>query len=360
MGSSRPCRVTRTSTPRLEFGYQKGFVDANLLIGYSFSDPDLEYAFNSVDGNQGISPIPMKRAHGYAIQARADLTNLFGIGLDIRMEYFNIGQDWVATFGARRETDVLLTDGFVDGQVPTLNIANEFIDWRDKFYESIIGWHGATISPKLTRGALELETEFTFLEYNTDAQDRCTGANITNEQGVPIASQVCPQDPNTGKFYGVYPNFLFTGGMTDQDFYSYANTNDRGRDPRSVYKQNQARRTYIAMFKLGYLFDVGRGLKVETKIKYIFDRDLRDKQVADDDYEGHLIFTKTQISTQLTDELSVRGGFRFDYWDEKHRSGAIVGNRPDYPDYRTVKTNRLFRPQIPARRARPSPGTWSG
>lgn len=322
-----------------EFQYNKGILDGNLLVAYSFSDPDLTYVFNSVDGNQGISPIPMKKAHGYAIKARVDLTNLFGIGLDLRMEYFNIGSDWVATFGARRETDVLLTDGFVDGQVPTLNVANEFIDWRDQFYESIIGWHGGTISPKLTRGSLEAEAEFTFLKYNTDAQDRCVSANMTDENGVNIASQHCPQDSKTGKFYGVYPTFLFPDGMTDQDFFSYANTNDRGRDPRSVYRQNQARTTLITMAKLGYLFDVGRGLKWETKVKFIFDHDVRDKDVDGDDYTGTLLFTRTQVSTQLTDELSLRGGFRFDYWQEKHRSGAIVAGQPDYPDYRTFKTN---------------------
>ncbi|MBW2730869.1 MAG: hypothetical protein JRH20_00665 [Deltaproteobacteria bacterium] len=322
----------------LEMQFNKSFVDSNLLLAYSFSDPDLDYVFNSVDGNQGISPIPMKRAHGYALKARTDLADPFGIGLDIRVEYFNISADWVANFGARRETDVLLTDGFVDGQVPTLNIANEFIDWNDKFYESIVGWHGATISPKLTRGALEVQGEFTFLEYNTDAQDRCTGTNITDQNGVPIASNVCPQD-KAGNYYGVYPDFLFPDGMTDTDFFSYANTNDRGRDPRAVYKQNQARRTLIALLDFGYRFDVGRGLLWETKVKYIYDRDLRDLDVEGDDYAGHLIFTRTQISTQLNDEFSVRGGFRFDYWDEKARSGAVVGGRPDYPDYRTFKTN---------------------
>lgn len=325
----------------LEVQYNKGFFDGNLLLGYSFSDPDLDYVFNSVDGNQGISPIPMKQLHGYALKARADLADPFGIGLDIRVEYFNISADWVATFGARRETDVLLTDGFVHGQVPTLNIANEFIDWRDAFYESIVGWHGATLSPKLTRGALEISGEFTFLEYNTDAQDRCTGANISDQNGVPIASNVCPQD-KAGNFYGVYPDFLFPDGMTDTDFFSYANTNDRGRDPRSVYKQNQARRTIIGLLNFGYRFGVGRGLLWETKVKYIYDRDLRDLDVEGDDYEGHLIFTRTQLSTQLNDELSVRAGFRFDYWDETARSGAVVGGLPDYPDYRTFKTNLFF------------------
>jgi len=324
----------------LELAFSRWKVDANILGAFSRSDPDLSYVFNSVDGNQGISPIPMKTANSYAIKARADVLDPFGIGLDIRLEYFNIGADWVATFGARRETDVLLTDGFVDGQVPTLNIANEFIDFTDPFYEAIIGWHGFTVSPKLVRGALESELEFTLIEYNTDAQDRCTRNGITDENGVPIASLVCPQDPTTGRFYGVYPDFLFGDGMTDTDFYTYANTNDRGRDPRSVYHQNQARRTLIGVFKVGYQFDVGRGLKWDTKVKYIMDQDLRDLDVEQDDYLGHLLFFKTRLATQLTDELGLAVGARFDWWDEKHRSrGMVSSGAPDYPDYRTFKTN---------------------
>jgi hypothetical protein len=322
----------------LELAGSRSFVDANVLVAFSRSDPDLGYVFNSVDGNQGISPIPMKTANSYAVKARADMSDPFGIGLDIRLEYFNIGADWVATFGARREDDVLLTDGFHESQLPTLNIANEFIDFRDPFAESIIGWHGATLSPKLVRGAFEAEAEFTFLEYNTDAQDRCTGNQIKDESGADIASQVCPQDGN-GKFYGVYPTFLFSDGMTDTDFFSYANTNDRGRDPRSVYRQNQARRTLIGMLKLGYQFDVGRGLRWETKLKYIRDVDLRDLDVGEDDYTGDLIFFKTRVGTQLTDELSLALGLAVDWWNETRRSGKMVAGAAEYPDYRTFKTN---------------------
>jgi hypothetical protein len=326
----------------LELGITKWLVDSNVLVGFSRSDPNLDYVFNSVDGNQGISPIPMKTANSYSVKARADLLDPFGIGLDIRLEYFNIGSEWVATFGARRETDVLLTDGFLDGQVPTLNIANEFIDFRDPFYEAIIGWHGATLSPRLVRGALETELEFTLIEYNTDAQDRCTGNDIKDENGVDIAAAVCPQDPQSGVFYGVYPDFLYTDGMTDTDFFSYANTTDRGRDPRSVYRQNQARRTYIGVLKLGYQFNLGRGLRWDTKVKYILDQDLRDLDVEGDDYLGHLIFVKTRFGTQLTDELNVGLGAKFDWWDEKHRSGGFDVDGPRYYDYRTFKTNVFF------------------
>jgi hypothetical protein len=326
----------------LEVQLNRWGIDANVVVGFSRSDPNLGYVFNSVDGNQGISPIPMKTANSYSAKARVDINDPFKIGLDIRVEYFNIGEDWVATFGARREADVLLTDGFLDGQLPTLNIANEFIDFRDPFYESIVGWHGVTIAPKYTHGSLEAEAEFTFLEYNTDAQNRCTGNAITDQDGNPLASQVCPRDPATGKFYGVYPTFLYTDGMTDTEFFSYANTNDRGRDPRSVYKQNQARRTFIAMAKASYRFKVLRGIRWENKVKFIRDTDMRNLEVADDDYKGNLFFAKTQLSTQITDELSLSLGLKFNWWDEKHRSGSIVAGKADYPDYRTWKTNFFY------------------
>ena len=130
------------SNTTLELQLNKGIVDSNVVVGVSYSKPDLGYVANGVDNNDGIFPIPMKEATSYAAKARADIIDPFGIGLSIRFEYFNIGADWVATFGSRRENDVLLTDGFLDGQTPTLNVANEFIDFRDQYYESIIGWHG--------------------------------------------------------------------------------------------------------------------------------------------------------------------------------------------------------------------------
>ena len=324
------------SNTTLELQINKGPVDGNLMAGLSYSAPDTDYVFNGVDGNQGIFPVPMKEAVGYAIKARADIIDPFEMGLSIRVEYFNISEDWVATFGSRRENDALLTDGFVGGQTPTLNVANEFIDFRDDFYESIVGWHGFTISPQYKSGSLEAEAEFTFIEYNTDMQDRCVSGTMTNEIGNPIAADNCPLG-NSGRPYGVYPTFLHSEGMTDTDFYTYANTNNRGRDPRSVYKQNQARRTIITMAKLGYQFDVGRGLRWELKGKYILDTDQRDQHLTDDDYTGHLIFARTKIGTQITDELNLSLGFAFDYWNEKHRSGTVVGGVAKYYDYTTWK-----------------------
>jgi hypothetical protein len=305
------------------------WLSANLLVGGSYSRPNLKYVFDSVDGNQGISPIPLKTVEDYALKARVELLDPFGVGLDIRAEYFNIGSDWVATFGARREVDVLLTDGFLDGQLPTLNIANEFVDWTEPFYESIIGWHGITVLPRWVKGSLELEAEGTFITYNTNMQHRCTHKDS-------------PGCVAAGSPIGQYPDFLFTDGMTDTDFYTYANTNDRGRDPRSVYRENQDRRTFIAVGRGSYLWDVRAGLRLDLKLKYINDQDLRDTTLSGDDYHGNLFIATGRLGIQWNDELNFGVGFKYDHWDEDHRSGVVLAGVPNYNNYETNKEKFYF------------------
>ena len=293
----------------LDFMHLKG------LFGLSYQRPDSRYVFNAVANNQGISPVPMKELSSYAAIVRADFYDPLDLGLDLKLEYFNIGADWVSTFGARRETDVLLTDGFVGGQVPTLNVANEFMDFTEEFYESIIGWHGLTAVGQWSWDALTTELEGTFIEYNTDAQDR------------DVDSQ--------------YPDFLFTDGMTDTDMYSYANTNDRGRDPRSVYHRNQARRTVISMFKAKYSLDFLEGFDLESKFKYIWDADQRDQDLqpdpSADDYLGQIMQARFAVQGGLSERLHLGMGYQLDYWIEANRSGDLIAGRADYADYLTIK-----------------------
>ena len=292
------------------------FIDGmglNTMVGYSWSKTNEDLVFNAVEGSQGFSPVPMGEFHGYAVVSRADIYDPFEMDLGFQFEYFNIGRDWVSVFGARREQDLLLTDGFMDGQVATLNVANEFIDFNEAFYEPIVGWHGFTALTTWTPGDFEGSAEATFIEYNTDTLEG-------------------KLDTDT-----VYPDFLFTDGMTDTEFYSYANTNDRGRDPRSVYKENQNRRTVIGVLKGAYLLDVFNGITFRGKHKTIWDTDLRDLTVANDDYEGWLFFNRLSAETSITDELSILLGYQFDVWLEKHRSGEIIAGVADYPDYTTLR-----------------------
>ncbi len=285
----------------------------NAIGGFSWSKTDDKLVFNSVSGAQGFTPVPMGEHTGYSVVARADVLDPFGIDLDLQLEYFNIGRDWVSVFGARRETDLLLTDGFVEGQVATLNVANEFQDFTEPFYEPIIGWHGATALLTYSPGALEVAAEGTLIEYNTD-----TGTTALD----------------TGK---VYPDFLYTDGMTDTELFSFANTNDRGRDPRSVYHEFQNRRTLIGVAKGAYTFDFHKSVTVRAKHKTIYDTDQRNQTVVGDDYAGVLFFNKLSVEAPLTDEFSAAVGGQFDYWIEQHRSGEVVAGVANYPDYTTMR-----------------------
>jgi hypothetical protein len=294
------------------------WLGVNALFGYSYSKTADGLVFNSVSGAQGFTPVPMGEHHGYASVVRVELFDPLALDLDLQLEYFNIGRDWVSVFGARRETDLLLTDGFMDGQVATLNVANEFQDFTDQFYEPIIGWHGVTAVGTWSPGSLEVTGEGTVIEYNTD-----TGEGRLD----------------TSK---VYPDFLYTDGMTDTELYTFANTNDRGRDPRSVYHEFQNRRTFIGMLKGAYTFDVLGGLTVRAKSKLIYDTDLRNPNIAEaDNYEGILSFNKMSVEAPVTDELSAAVGYGFDLWLEKRRSGEVIAGVANYPDYTTMR-NKVF------------------
>ena len=81
-------------------------------------------------------------------------------GLKIQAEYFNIGSEYNAVAGSRREEDVLITDGFIEGgQLPTLNVANELIDFHDTFYESAVGWHGISLVVEHASRAFDSKAE---------------------------------------------------------------------------------------------------------------------------------------------------------------------------------------------------------
>ncbi|RME20494.1 MAG: hypothetical protein D6806_16250, partial [Deltaproteobacteria bacterium] len=295
-------------------------VVVNFLGGFSLSDINPTYAGNGVAQNQGVYPMIWGDVHDYAAVVRLTMMDAFGVeDLGIKAEGFYIGQHWTSTFGARREDDVLLTDGFIEGgQLPTLNIANEFMDFDEAFYESCIGWQGGTLVLEYLIGELSLKAEGTFIGYNTNAQNRRV-----------YDCDNCLGDP-------VYPSFLYTDGYTDTDLWDYANPKsiDRGRDPRSVYREDQDRHTIIAVLWANYRLDVGRGIELDGKFKMIFDRDGRDTSRSDDDYRGDIYTGRFSAAYPVLDTLKVRLGMQFDWWDEQNRDGSPSRG---YAWYQTTK-----------------------
>ena len=280
-----------------------------------------EYATNLVRNGQGFSPVVFKQdasgvgitSKGYAEKVLVELFDPLQSGLSLKLEYFNIGAEYNAVMGARREADVLLTDGIITGgftrggQLPTLNIANEFVDWDEPWYESVIGWRGATGVLEWVQGPLKASAEYTFVGYNT------------NKQGRDVRNQ--------------YPDFLYTHGFTDTTAYTadgdYANVHDRGKDPRSVYTEFQDRRTHIAVVSGQFLVPAPRGTILNLKAKYVNDRDGRIAGKGDDDYAGDMYLGFVSVTLQPTNELRTLLGYEYAFFDERKRAGTQAAGFAD-------------------------------
>ena len=273
-------------------------LSASVLAGHSASRIDERLMANGVADNAGVYPLVYKNTGGdplddSALRVRAEWSDPFEVGLSLSAEYFYVGEDWTSIFGARREADVLLTDGFAaQGQLPTLNLANEFIDYDEPWYEAIIGWHGGTLLAELELGDVTLGLEGTGLTYNTNGQDR----DVDH----------------------VYPTFQHSEGFTDTDLYDYANTLDRGRDLRSVYREDQDRKTGIGVLKADW--SIARGWRLHVKAKGIYDVDGRDGERDDDDYAGTILQGRAVLDFPVSAFSSGSVGAQLDAWREDNRS----------------------------------------
>ncbi|MEM7678699.1 MAG: hypothetical protein AAF449_22185, partial [Myxococcota bacterium] len=115
----------RAINASLDATYSPSFADfivVSGLVSFSSNRADLDYSTNSVESDQGFSPViflfdededgnrTSRAANDFAGTARVEVFDPFGIGLSFKAEYFNIGSEFNAHFGSRREADVLLTD----------------------------------------------------------------------------------------------------------------------------------------------------------------------------------------------------------------------------------------------------------
>lgn len=285
------------------------WLSINQFVGLSIGLLDQQLSANAVEMNQGVSPVVYKDTIDFAIKTRLEAADPFRVGLSFKAEYFYIGPEWNSIFGARREADVLLTDGFLSGgQLPTLNLANEFIDFDEPWFESCIGWHGGTLLAQYADAGFNGSIEGTYIWYNTNAQ----GRDVDH----------------------VYPTFLHSEGYTDTDLYDYANTTDRGRDPRSVYKRDQDRQSIITVLNLSQDFDALHGIELAAKVKYIYDVDFRSHTTTADDYKGHIITSNVKLAMGVAEGLRIEVGSQFDWWHEDKRKGTL---QLGYGDDLTIK-----------------------
>lgn len=256
----------------VRFGIHPGPVfDFRGQAYFSKADSDPRFGVPTGFGLSGFSPVPAGELDDEAFKANIDLNDPFGVGLSFNLEYFDIGAQYVSILAARREADVLLTEGH-DGtwvfpgpdnsafgvfpgnptrigyggwqgnaqQVATLNVDNEFTDFEEPMAETVIGWKGITVVPTITVGGFDLAAEYTRIDYNTNWQ--------------------AWGDPTRGIENSIYPNFESDAGLA-----SY----------RNAYAPFQEKDTNIYLLRGKYLLDVGKGVDLFGKIKLIDETDDR-------------------------------------------------------------------------------------
>lgn len=171
-------------------------------------------------------------------------------GFGVALQIFNIGAGYVSAVGARRESDVLLTEGSESAwfgwgdpkynggiandmqQVPVTIRDNDFTDFDETGAESAIGWEGSTVLFKYEVASTPMSFEWTRLDYDQNWQDW---------GGKQIVFDVI--------------NF---GGPTGPNF-----------------KQDADRKTNIFVFKVSHVFPVFGGLDTSFKWKRVDDKDKR-------------------------------------------------------------------------------------
>lgn len=255
-------------------------------FSYSGNMIDVRGAIYSSDSSEGNptnnrwTPTLNGDHTGEAFIFNVDLNDLGPF--TINLEYFSIGEDYFSMMAARRESDVLLTEGF-DGawgwsrpdynvgdngngssragigyggwqgeshQVVAINADNDFTDFDETMAYSVLGWEGFTIAPKATFGDWDFSLEYTYVDYTTNWQ-------------------------NYGDAEFVYPRL---DGVRSWGV---------GGDWRSPFAPFQEKETTFLVLKAESVLDVGEGIDFVFKYKVVNDEDKRvtESQYLDDAYQ---------------------------------------------------------------------------
>lgn len=189
--------------------------------------------------------------------------------LNISYQYFNIGEGYFSIAAARRESDVLLTEGsesawynwgnntWLGGsahdsyhQGVHRGADNDFIDFNESPVEQVIGWKGHTLLVNYEFADTPMSFEYTMIDYNNNWQ----GYN--------------PSGPLSG-----------------------------------WYALNQDRDTKIAVFKANHTFRVAGGLDTAFKYKWVKDKDGRNTSLATDNTQTEDSGYSITVGNQLHDHV---------------------------------------------------------
>ena len=230
-------------------------------------------------------PSPRSSINDDAYKLDADFTSLPVPGLTFNLQYFNIGAGYFSNMAARRESDVLLTEGseaawynwgqslWLGGAARDLDqgpatpknlvnmpganglIDNDLIDFDESPVESVVGWKGFTVLTRYTVANTPMSLELTRIDYNNNWQ-----------------------------------NYSPTGPLSN------------------FFALNQDRTTNIYVFKLNHVWPVAGGLETGFKWKLVNDEDTAVATSAADDREtkdnGWSVSVGNQLFSHLYGSLS--------------------------------------------------------
>jgi len=260
-------------------------------------------------GDCRYSPTPKKDTDGEAYTINLEFNDLGIDGLTVAAQYFHIGADYVSVTAARRESDVLLTEGqegtwqqgrpefncfyrdLLDtsgspvcgnrdseayngslgwggwnGEVQQVVAAgladNDFTDFDEPVAHTVVGWKGFTIVPKYRIGDWEFAAEYSNISFDTNWQ----ACGLTDANGNPDKDAGC-----------IYP--LMEG----------TNSWGLGGAYRSPYSLYQDRSMEIYAIRADYFLDIGNGVDLSFRYKYIKDEDKRvtTQEGLVDAYDGY-------------------------------------------------------------------------
>jgi hypothetical protein len=265
------------------------FMDVNGAAYYSDLNVDDSICAGTLNDDCRFSPLLKRDTDDWAYYFTLNFNELLIDGLSLSVQYFDIGSDYVSLMAARREQDVLITEGqegtWMWGrpdynfgnrgntnsmaglgwggwngevqQVVSLAADNDFTDFDEPVAYSVIGWKGVTLVPKYQVGDWEFSAEYTYLDFNTDWQ-ACGGSDKDTDCATYIR-----QDGTHA--WGV------------------------GGDYRSPYAPYQDRHMDIFALRAKYTLDVGNGVDLMARYKYIKDEDKRvtKSRFLADAYDGY-------------------------------------------------------------------------
>jgi hypothetical protein len=244
---------------------------------------------------------PQSSISDRAIKLDVDVSTTPVEGLSFSAQYFNIGAGYYSATAARRESDVLLTEGseaawynwgnalwsggatsdYTQGAaspkgrpgVPNGNqnglTDNDYMDFNESPSESAIGWKGITLLGKYDYASTPMSLEYTNIGYNN------------NWQGYSA----------TGPLFNVFP-------------------------------ANQDRKTNIFAFKLNHNLQVMGGLDANLKFKFVDDKDGVDAAIATDDRAVKDTGISASLGKQLTADL--HGMLTYGHYTRKLTVGAAA------------------------------------